>query len=450
MYLKTPKRYSAKRRKRYLLSYRRIGFWLLALVFIFGGWYVYRERSTLAPIVSTRAEALYYDGSELVSTLTAPTPLPTENPLNLVSRADANWSGGRVEDAMVDYTQAVESLPNDVVTHYRYTMALIIEGRYVEAVEAAEDAITADPYSSEAWSVRALAQVRAGDPGSALASGQHALQLNPENASAYAFLTEAYLDLNQIERAREAAQQAIDLNPNSADAYYARAQVTWLADGDLETAAADFQTVYEIAPYYVDAAVNAAVLKATVGNAEEAVAILNAAKDANPDNPTILVWLGIIYNREYGDPNQAADVLARCVEVNETSDGCHFWYGRVLLSLEQYNEAATVLDRAVQLTNELGTPDPRYHYWAGEAQIYLGNCPAALGYLQEGYDIALANDQPDYASDLQGSIRECSAFDSTFSPTATPAVIQPGGAQTGTQNTPEPQQEPVATVSPNI
>lgn len=443
MYLKTPKRYSAKGRKRYLFSYRRLGFWLLAGLLIFGGWLVYRDRARYAPVVSDGAEALFYAGQEMVNTMQAPTPLPTENPVNVVNRADANWLGGRVEDAIDDYTIAVTALPNDVVTHYRFAMSLIIEGEYNKALTAAENAITADPYSPDAWAVKALAQVRTGDAGGAIASAQHALSFDPNHAAAYAFLTEAYLDLELIERAEEAAARAVELNPDSAEAYIARAQVQQLVNFDLESAVADYQTAYQIANHRVDAAVTGANLAAFTGDTDGAIAILNEVKDANPDNPTVLGTLGIIYNRDVGDPNQAADTLARCVDVAPGNSTCHFEYGRVLLRLEQYNQAAVMLERALDLTMAGDDPDPRYHYWAGEAQIYLGNCPTALTYLEQGYTIADENGQDQIASDLQGSIQECSAFDVVpIAPTATPtSTLQP---QNNVGDTIEPDAQPTA------
>ena len=418
----------------------------MASVLIFGGWTVYRDRSRYAPAVSDRAEALFYAGQEAMGTMRAPTPQPTENPMNVVNRADANWAGGRVEDAIIDYEIAVTALPNDVETHYRLAMSLIIEGRYEQALIAAEQAITADPYSPNAWSVKALAQVRTGDAGGAIASAQHALSFDPNHAAAYAFLTEAYLDLELVERAQAAANQAIETDPNSADAYIARAQIQQLVNFDLEAAVADYQTAYEIANHRVDAAVTGANLAAFTGDTDGAIAILNEVKDANPDNATVLGTLGVIYNRDVGDPNLAADTLARCVDVAPTSANCHFEYGRVLLRLEQYNQASEVLEVALELTMQTESPDPRYHYWAGEAQIYLGNCPVALQHLEAGYTIADENGQDQIASDLQGSIQECSAFDAApVAPTATPAAtLQP---QNNVGDTLEPNALP--TVAPN-
>ncbi|MEM6280761.1 MAG: tetratricopeptide repeat protein [Chloroflexota bacterium] len=407
MYLKTPKRYSVKRRKRHLFSFRRLLLQFVALVLIAGGIYLYREREQFAPVISSQAEDLLAQGGEMISTMTAPTPMPTENPVNVVNRADANWYGGRVEDAIADYEMATGMLPNDVVTHYRYALSLIIDGRYNAALEAAEDAITADPYASNAWAVMTLAQTRTGDPGGAIASGLHALELNENNPRAYAFLSEAYFELDLFQRATDAANTAVELGPESAEAYFARARVQQLIAFDREAAIADYQTAFSLASYWTDAAVAAAELEAIYGDPTIAVGILNEVKDANPDNSAVLGALGNIYYRYVGDPNQAADTLARCVEVNPNNDYCHYIYGRVLIQLEQYGQAAEMLDGAVRLLANNEQVDPYYNYWAGESQIYMGNCPAALGYLRPGYEEAVEVGDDSVAESLQLSIREC-------------------------------------------
>ena len=426
MYLKTPKKYSSSRRKRHLFSRKRLLFYIVVPLLCAGGWWIYQQRDTLAPMVGGRLEEAVYASGDVMSTMNAPTPLPTENPMNVINRADANWMGGRVEDAVDDYGAAVNALPNDVTTHYRYALGLVIDGRYTEALAAAQDAITADPFSADAWAVQALAQARNGDYNSAIASGQHALTLDPNNATAYAFLSEAYLGINQTERALAAAQQAVDLNPDSPEAYYARARTAWLIQFDSATAIRDYAAAYDLAPYRVDAAVNAAELESYYGEGDRAVEMLIEARDANPQNPDLLYMLGDIYDRVVGDPNQAGDVLSSCVEANEDYAPCHYKYGRVLIKLEQigqsegYGRAAQMLSDAVRLRAEQGVVDPYYNYWAGEAQIYLGNCAGALIYLQEGYEAAVEQEDAQVASDLQGSIRECGSSQSVAPPAATP------------------------------
>jgi hypothetical protein len=92
------------------------------------------------------------------------------------------------------------------------------------------------------------------------------------------------------------------------------------------------------------------------------------------------------------------------------------------------------------------TPDPRYHYWAGEAQIYLGNCPAALNYLRPGYDLAVAQDETDTADALQGSIRQCS-FGAGGADATAPTPTVPAPAENVEDTGAAPQNAP--TISPN-
>lgn len=426
MYLKTPKRYSTKGRKPNLFSTGRLLVWLIVPPLIWGGWWVYQQREQFTPMVSETVDGLYQNSSSMVATLTAPTPMPTENPANILNRAEASWFAGRVEDALVEYERATSLVPNDVLTHYNLAMGLIVEGQDAQALEAAEAAVTANPYSADAWAIRALAQTRNGNHGGALASARQALLLNPNNARAHAFLTEAYLALQQFERARESANRALEIDPNLAEGYYARALVRQQVDFDREAAREDFVTAYDLAPYLTDAAVDLAYidyalyLNGAIPNLDSALVTLNSVKDANPNNTTALYALGFVYFAGLGDPNSAADNLARCVNVAPDNAECQYYYGRVLISLEQYQNAADRLVQAVQLSTAAGNPNPRYNYWAGEALIYLGNCSQALVYLQPGFQLARDRNDSDLATSLQTSIRECGGFEGVpASPTET-------------------------------
>lgn len=437
MYLKTPKRY--KSRKRYFFSLRWPWLWVLTPIIIVGGWFIYQNREALSPLVIDRVEVAYNNSQEQIATMMAPTPLPTENPTGRIERAHQNWAAGRVEDAMGDYETAVELAPNDLTTHYNMTMGLIMEGLYSEALEAAENTITASPFSSDAWAIRAFAQIRSGNPGGGIASGLHALELNPENPRALAFLTEAYLDTSQPERARETAEQAVLLDPNNAEAYYARGQVARLVDFDFEAARSDFETAYSLAPYLTDAAVDTAYLDWNQQNYQQGVDILTTLIESNPRNTNALYAMGFIYNSGLGNPERASDYLTRCIEVDNESTDCHYYLGQVTLRLQDFADAADHFARAVELSQQTNTESPTYYYWAGQGQIFLGNCPTALTFLRPGVELAREQGRADLVSDFQVSLRECQAYDTAPSQPSLPTESsEAGDPATSVTETPAP------------
>ncbi len=416
MYLRTPKRYSANRRRRHLFNFRWLWLWVITPLVAFGGLYLYRNRDMYAPMVSTTVEQAVSDAMQGMSTMAAPTPTATADPANRLSIAAGNWQIGRLEDALAEYRIVIDAVPNDVSTHFNFTFSLIMEGLTDEALVAAENTVTADPFSSDAWAILALAQVRAGRPTEAIPHALYALELDPNNARALAYLAEAYLDTNQPDRAENTVEQALALNPDSADAHYARGLVNWLANFDLETARNDFETAYRIMPQMISAAINMAVLEASLGEPQDGIDALVGLLEVNPQNTTALYWIGLFYNRDIGNPERAGDYLQRCVGVDPRNITCNYYYGRILMRLQQYDQA---LERFV-IAVEAGSTNGYHYWWAGQAHIVLGNCPAALNYLNPG--VILAEEAEDQAllDSYRVSFNDCRAFVGSLEDDATP------------------------------
>ncbi|MGV2436875.1 MAG UNVERIFIED_CONTAM: hypothetical protein LVT10_19940 [Anaerolineae bacterium] len=122
---------------------------MLTLTVCVVGWRVWIARETLAPVVGSYAEGVLAQAGEQVATLTAPTPLPTADPYITLAVAHQHWNSGRVEQALDMYADLLPAVPNDPLPHYNYTRALIVEGRYEEALVAAENTVTASPFNSE-------------------------------------------------------------------------------------------------------------------------------------------------------------------------------------------------------------------------------------------------------------------------------------------------------------
>ena len=213
MQIRTPKRYRRSGRRRRLISWRRLLFWMVVPLLIFISVGLYQNPDLWQDDAQQYIENLVGDASDLVSEGGNGRSTPTPDPTGTLMAADEAWSRGAIQDAMSLYQEIVMVTPNDVLVHYRLALGYIMEGKLEEALVAADNAVTAWPYSPDAWSIRAMALNRLGRSGKAIASAQRALMLVPETrveaepvmavsrARALAFLAEAYLDTGQADRA---------------------------------------------------------------------------------------------------------------------------------------------------------------------------------------------------------------------------------------------------------
>jgi tetratricopeptide (TPR) repeat protein len=403
MYLRTPKRYTGRPRRRRLISFKRLALWLIALVLIFIGVGIFENRAAILPDVQSWVNNVVDSASSSLSTATAPTPSPTPDPAAQVQQADTYWKQGSIEQALNIYQAVLPALPNDVVAHYRVTLGLVIEGQFDDALKAGEDTVTANPFSSDAWAVRGFALENAGKFGDALASDLQALDLDPNNARAMAFLAETYLDLNQNDRALQTVNKALDLDPNSFEAYRIRGRIIQETQFDNETARKDYQKAYDLAPNMVYPAVDLALVDYSLGDYQSGIQTLSDVISTNPQNAQVLYNLGLLYFRGPGDYNRASDAFARCLGVSPKSIACNYMLGRSQIALNEYDEAA----KSFQTTIELGSTDPRHYWWAARSQINRGDCPSAISLLRTGYDLAQKGTDAKLISDYEDIAREC-------------------------------------------
>jgi|FLYN01.1.fsa_nt_gi tetratricopeptide (TPR) repeat protein len=406
MYLRTPKRYRTGHR-RSLVSPRRLLLWLIVPLLIFAGLRIYENRALYEPVVRQAIFNVVGEAQNSIATMTAPTPLPTQDPSERIARAHDAWKRGAIETAVQEYQSLLDVAPNDVTIHYRVTLGLLMDGQLEQALDAAERTVTANPYSSDAWAIRAMVLDWNGRPGEAIASALRALELDPNNARAMAFLAEAYYDSNQPERALEIVNEALELDPESFEAYRVRGYILQGAPQyDLEGARQDYQRAYDLAPHLPYLAIDLAAIDAALDNVEGAIETLEEALEQNPGNTNVLYLIGSFYYRDLGSPNQAADYLTRCIEANPDYVRCHYLLGRVQIALEQYAAAVQSLETAINL----GTTDPYHYWWAGRAHVIQGECPAAIPYLQTGYELAKAAEDADLITTYEDSLRECGAL----------------------------------------
>lgn len=413
MYLKTPKRYTRGQR-RSPISLRWLWLWILTPIAIFLGAQIYNNRATFAPPVEQAINSVVQSVQSGISTVVAPTPLPTENPAQGLNLADLDWRDGRIESAVDSYQKIADSLPNDVTVHARLAFGLVMEGRNTEAMNAAESAVTANPFASDAWSIRALALDRNERYGEAIASALRALEIDPNNASAMAFLAQSYYNIGEYELARSTSDRALEVDPQNFEALNVRGVIAQGVEFDLLAAKDYYQQAHDIAPNLPYLAIDLANIIYGIGvnsgddatskqGLADAIGILSNVIEVNPSNAPALYWLGFLYFRGEGNFSQAAEMLRRCIDSNPESIDCNAYLGRVQAAQDDNEGAVEFLQKAI----DLGSTSASHWFWLGRAQKALGRCEAAVPNLQKGRDLAQADDNGDVVAAAEELLREC-------------------------------------------
>lgn len=422
MYLRTPKRYQANHRRRHLFSLRWLWLWVLTLIVVVGGWVIYQNADQLGPPVREFVSNAVDNARGGISTMTAPTPLPTTNPSDRITRGDNAWSQGAIEQAISEYGSAVASAPNDVRVHYRYTYALLIDHQNKEALAAAEDTVTADPFSSDAWAIRGLALAANDRYPEAIASGLQALALDAKNPRALAFVAQTYLDANQPSAAQEKVQQALEADPNSAEAQYASGLINYNSTYDFTAALNDFQAAHDAAPNLPQITVDLAWTNWQLANYDQGVEELQSVIESNPDNLDALYALGFFEYQVYGNPNKSHEYLNRCVQADPNNIPCLNYLATVQLGLNNPNDAAKSYQRII----DIGTDNPVYYLRAGRTYANLNQCNSAVPLLRKGYALEQQQSTPD--------VERLAAFESFL--TQCNAPFNPVGGQAAATSEP--------------
>ena len=401
MQIRTPKKYQGVQR-RSIIGCRRLAFYLLILALIAIGIAVILNRATLAPIVQSAVFDFIGQLEDTAATMAVPAPTPTVDPRNSLVEANNYWLGGALDEATDLYINIAGSMPNSVEVYRRIALGLINNSRYGEAVDYGERAVNADPYDAEAWAIYAWALDWDKRADQALAKARYAQELDPANSRAIAYLAEVYSSLGQAERADLLLEDLLDDQPDSAEGIRARGLLKWNRN-DFAGALEDFKRAYSLAQNMSYIAVDIAIIEKDLGNYESAQEFLQQVIDADPYNPHALFRLGEIAVSFEGNPAQAMRYLQDCIDLNPRYLYCHFMLGRAQERLGAIDDAAASFATAI----ELGSDNPQHYYWAGYAQILLGNCARALVYLEPGLRLARASVPPRFAADIETIILDC-------------------------------------------
>ncbi len=188
------------------------------------------------------------------------TPGTSSDPnLSLLATADQLTLAGNYDQALADYTRAIQS-GKDLARAYEGRGNVYTLTRHFN--EAVQDYTTSLSYQSSAQTLteRCNAYRVLSNYAKAKADCSEAVQIDPNNLDAHIALSALYLEENDLTNARSEFNQAIQIDPKSDKAYYILSQI--------ETQA---------------------------GNLDKAVAALTECIKLNPNNPNYYWDRGFIY-----------------------------------------------------------------------------------------------------------------------------------------------------------
>jgi serine/threonine protein kinase/Flp pilus assembly protein TadD len=185
---------------------------------------------------------------------------------------------GRIEDALANYAQAISLDPTLARPYYNRGLTYANIGHLDDAFTDFTQAIERDPALAPAYTNRGNIHDKLGRSHEALADFTQAITLDPTLAQAYSNRGLTYHNLEQFDNALADFGQAIKLNPTLALAYFNRG-VTNDTLGWFDEALADYTRTVDLDPTLGPAYFNLGVLLANQGKLREALPYFEQAAE---------------------------------------------------------------------------------------------------------------------------------------------------------------------------
>jgi TolB-like protein/Flp pilus assembly protein TadD len=191
---------------------------------------------------------------------------------------------------------------------------------------------------------------------------QQAIDKDPDCALAHAGIADAYglflfapyaaLPPREVaQKAMAAALRALEIDDTLAEAHTALAAIHHRSTWDWAKAEQEFKRAIELDPSYATAYQFYALLLATMGRQEEAIAMVKRAQELDPLSLIINAALGrqLYLARRYG---QASEQFRKALELDPKFSMAHYRLGQVYLEQGSYEEAIAEFSEARTISRD--------------------------------------------------------------------------------------------------
>jgi tetratricopeptide (TPR) repeat protein len=253
---------------------------------------------TAVALVSAMLVACGGGGEPPTPTPVPPTPTlaatPTPSASEHVAQGMAYVEQGKLDEAIVEFEQAIELDPDNADAHRNLGTAYGEQGQWEKAVVPYEKAIELDPDFGEAYGDLVGAYFSLGKVPEAIAAGEKAIELAPEYSTGYNNLGIVYGAQGKLDEAIALFKKAIQANPADADAHY-NLGFAYENLNQLDEAIAEYQAAIQADPDYADAHENLGSVLARQNQIEKAIAEWEETIKIDPERATAYKSLGTAY-----------------------------------------------------------------------------------------------------------------------------------------------------------
>ena len=213
-----------------------------------------------------------------------------ESATEAFNKGDEYLKQGNYDQAISDYTKAIEINPTDGAYNNRGN-AYLNKGNLAQAISDYNQAIGINPNDAIAYYNRGNVYFKQGNYDQAISDYTQAIGINPNYADAYKERGVAYFSKTEYDKTILDLNRAIEINPNDFTAYSGRFYV-YLTEENYTQAISDFNKVIELNPgdtknYLI---MGNAFNQAAYGlykkgkNLEEGIKLIDKALEKSPNN----------------------------------------------------------------------------------------------------------------------------------------------------------------------
>jgi tetratricopeptide (TPR) repeat protein len=212
-----------------------------------------------------------------------------------------DYEEGNLESAIERFSRALVHAQDPVSAvdqhhiHFFRGKAYQSQGKYEQAIADYTKAIELDPEYTYAYISRGIAYADQEDYDQAIADYNQSIELDPKLAFAYNNRGAIYHEQGNYEEAIAEYSKAIELDPRFAVTYSNRANLYYI-QGDYDQAIIDLNKAIEFDPSFTNAYLGKGIVYTAQEKYEEAIAYLNRAIEFDPEYTYVYLNRGNAYN----------------------------------------------------------------------------------------------------------------------------------------------------------